>query len=35
MSEKCGFIDECAADGESADAPSIRQMCAWLKVSRS
>lgn len=38
MTEKYGFIDECAAtaaDGESADAPSIRQMRTWLKVSKS
>lgn len=38
MSERYEFIDEYAAtvaDGESADAPSIRQMCTWLAVSKS
>ena len=38
MSEKYEFIDECAAtaaDGNSADAPSIEKMCAWLCVSKS
>jgi transposase InsO family protein len=36
VSEKYDIIDEYAAtDGESADAPSIQQMCNWLCVSKS
>ncbi|NDL57379.1 hypothetical protein F7O44_09880, partial [Phytoactinopolyspora sp. XMNu-373] len=38
MSEKYEFIADCAAtaaDGDSADAPSIQKMCTWLKVSKS
>lgn len=38
MSEKYAFIEEyaaTAADGNSADAPSIRKMCTWLRVSKS
>lgn len=38
MSEKYVFIDEyaaTAADGDSADAPSLGKMCTWLCVSKS
>ena len=38
MTDKYEFIDEyaaTAADGNSADAPSMEKMCMWLGVSKS